>query len=107
VLIWFLANFDIVSGSRKELAVLGMILFNILTLIHGTVLIYTGTRSGRIGVSFLGCLLVVIVILSRFVAFSDNLLIRSIVFTLAGAFILIIALKTSRVKRGQIENAEV
>ena len=106
VLIWLLGKTTIFFDSRKELAVLGMIFFNGLALIHGIALIFIGARFGRIGISFLGCLLVVIVILSRFVAFSDNLLIRSIMFTLAGAFILIIALKTSRVKRGQIEYAE-
>ncbi|UCF92847.1 MAG: DUF2157 domain-containing protein [Desulfobacterales bacterium] len=94
------------NGYRSELALTGMTLFNALALAHGIVLIFAGTRNGRIGTSFIGCLLVVVVILARFAAYADDLLLRSAAFVLAGAFVLWIALKTSKVKRERIVNAK-
>ncbi len=99
VVIWLISSVSFFSVSHSELALVGMVLFNILTLAHGIILIFTGTRTGRIGMSFLGCLLTVTVILSRFAAYSDDLLIRSISFILAGGFILWIAIQTSKVKK--------
>ena len=105
--IWLIAHSIDISGSRSDLALIGMVLFNVLAVIHGLALIFAGTRAGRVGLSFLGCLLVVTIILSRFMAFSDDLLIRSAAFTFCGAFILIIALKTSSIKKGQVSDANV
>ncbi len=82
-----------------NLARIGMILFNLLAVVHGIVLIFTGTRTGRVGTSFIGSLLVIAVILLRFADYSDDLLVRSASFVIAGALMLWIALKTSRVKR--------
>lgn len=80
----------------KNVAAFG---FNIIALIHGIVLIFSGTGSGRTGISFAGCLIVVIVIIARFMSFTDNLLVRSFCFLLAGAFILAVSIKTSKVKK--------
>jgi len=80
----------------KNVAAIG---FNIIALIHGIVLIFSGTGSGRTGVSFAGCIIVIIVIISRFMSFTDNLLIRSACFLLAGTFTLMISIKTSKVKK--------
>ncbi|MFH2047695.1 MAG: DUF2157 domain-containing protein [Pseudomonadota bacterium] len=80
----------------KNVAVIG---FNIIALFHGIVLIFSGTGSGRTGISFAGCLIVVIVIIARFMSFTDNLLIRSFCFLLAGVFILAVSIKTSKVKK--------
>jgi hypothetical protein len=55
-----------------------------------------------VGASFLGCLLVVIIILARFLSYSDDLLVRAAAFALAGAFILVIAMKTARVKKEKV-----
>jgi uncharacterized membrane protein len=106
-LIWLMAQFTDVASYRSELVSLAMVLFNLLALVHGIVLIFSGTRGGRIGISFLGCLLVVTIILSRFAAYSDDLLMRSIAFIIAGAFILTIALKTSKRKKGQMIHAKI
>ena len=105
--IWLLAHGFTMSGSRSELAALGTILFIVMALIHGLALIFTGTRTGRVGLSFIGCLLVVTVIISRFMAYSDDLLVRSVVFMLGGVFILIMAMKTARIKKGRVANAKV
>ena len=84
---------------HHELSFVGMVGFNIIALLHGIILIFKGTKSGEIGKSFLGCLLVVIIIISRFMSYSDDLLWRSFSFILAGGFVLGIAIKTSKVKR--------
>ncbi len=93
-----------IKSSDKAWAITGMVGFNLFAVIHGIALIFSGTRSGRVFISFLGCLLVVIVILLRFAAYSDNLLIRSASFVAAGAFILVIAVKTSKTKSAGMEH---
>lgn len=105
--IWLLAHGFNMTGSRSELAALGTILFIVLALIHGLALIFAGTRTGRVGLSFIGCLLVVTIIISRFMAYSDDLLVRSVAFMFGGVFILIMALKTARIKKGRVANAKV
>lgn len=86
---------------RDHLALTGMILFNLLAVVHGIVLIFAGTRTGRVGTSFIGSLLVIAIILLRFADYSDDLLVRSASFVIAGAFILWIALRTSKAKKEQ------
>ena len=102
--LWSISKTGIPLDLQNKLPLIGMIGFNIIASIQGIILIFFGTRSGQVGISFLGCLLLVIIILSRFADYSDDLLMRSASFTLAGAFILWIALKTSKVKQQRIQN---
>jgi uncharacterized membrane protein len=99
VILWLVTKPQGSADRVYDPTFIGLILFNLLALVHGTVLIFSGTRTGRIGTSFLGCLLVVTVILSRFINYSDDLLMRSIAFVVAGGFVLWIALNTSRVRK--------
>ncbi len=102
--LWSISKTTIPSGLARELPLIGMIGFNVHASIQGIVLMFFGTRSGQVGTSFVGCLLVVSVILSRFTDYSDDLLMLSAAFTIAGAFILWIAIKTSKVKKQRTEN---
>ncbi|MGA1867269.1 MAG: DUF2157 domain-containing protein [bacterium] len=99
VILWSSAANASIKLMRHELLFIGMVGFNIIALVHGIILIFKGTRSGEIGKSFIGCAVIVIIIISRFIAYSDNLLWRSFSFMLAGGFILGIAIKTSKMKR--------
>jgi hypothetical protein len=87
------------KGLKVDAAFIGMCVYNLLALAHGILLIFSGTRSGRTGISFVGCLIVITVIVARFMSYTDNLLIRSLCFIIAGAFMLFIAVKTSKIKQ--------
>jgi uncharacterized membrane protein len=102
--VWLAAIGESPARTHHELSAVGVVLFNALAAGNGIALIFAGTRTGRVGASFVGCLLVVIIILSRFLAYSDDLLVRAVAFALAGAFILVIALKTSRVKKERVRS---
>ncbi len=93
------AHTELSKELKVDASFAGMCVFNLFALIHGIILIFSGTRSGRTGVSFIGCLVVISVIIARFLSCTDNLLIRSLCFILAGAFMLFIAVKTSKVKQ--------
>lgn len=97
--IWSISNYNIKFLNKQTLPIIGMIGFNIIAFLHGFFLLYSGTLSGRVMKSFIGCLLVVSIIFARFAEYSADLLMRSFAFLLAGAFILYIAIKTSKIKK--------
>lgn len=107
VMIWLAAKTIFKAGFRGDLILTGMILFNVTAFVHGLFLIFSGTRSGRIGVSFLGCVLTIVVILFRFADYSDDLLMRSASFVCAGGFVLWIAILTSQKKKQLKTHAEI
>ncbi len=101
VFIWSFGN-TLYRGNSTELsnlALIGMIGFNLIGIAQGLILVYTGTNSGYLLKSFTGCVLLVAIILSRFFNYSDDLMTRSFAFIIAGGFVLWIAIKTSKTRK--------
>jgi len=99
--VWLISGRLTDRNAFQQLMMAAFLCFNLLMLSHGLVLIISGTREGRIGTSFLGCILFVFVVLARFADIFSNLLVQSAAFAVGGAFILFIALKTAKVKKPQ------
>ncbi|MBN2374340.1 DUF2157 domain-containing protein [bacterium] len=97
--VWLISGSLTDQKTLEHLMMAAFLAFNLLMLAHGLVLIISGTREGRIGTSFLGCIIFLFVVLARFADISSNLLVQSAAFALGGAFILFIALKTAKVKK--------
>ena len=84
------------SGSDNTAAAFsGSILYNIIAAGCGLGLCASGVSKGRPGLAFIGSAYLVILILCRFFAYTDDFLSKSAAFLLCGAFMLLITVKTA------------
>ena len=63
------------------------ILFNVALFIHGCLFIINGSWQGNAIKTAVGCLLVAVIVVSRYIDLFDSLLLRSLAFFIVGAII--------------------
>jgi uncharacterized membrane protein len=79
-------------------------LFNLIFLTHCILLILTGCRRVNLRLVIIGCLLLALLSITRFIDLFDSLLVRSAFFLLFGAILFGIGIYYSRSKREMQEN---
>lgn len=69
------------------LAWAALILCNIALLVHGGVFIVEGSAEARPGLTALGCVLIAVVVVTRYLDLFESLLMRSLAFFIVGAIV--------------------
>lgn len=80
-------NFDVESDLGAVLMWTAIVFFNIALFVHGSLLIIDGSRHGELIRAALGCLLVSVIVVTRYIDLFDSLLMRSMAFFIVGAII--------------------
>ena len=99
----------LVAGMSLELLPLGgsaAILFNLVFLAHCVLFIVQGSRDVDAKLVSIACVLFALLTITRYVDLFDSLLLRSLVFLLLGAGVVVVGNFYSRTKR-RIEEAGV
>lgn len=90
-------------GAEGHADALGAIAFNLVFLLHAGVYILQGCREASARLVGLGCVMLTVLVLARFVDLFESLLVRSAVFVLLGATLFVIGNVYFRSRRGAAE----